>query len=330
MTTASTTRLPATETVTCNLCGADAPVLLAELRDLAFGLPGRFPLVRCRACGLMYLRERPTPVSIDRYYPPEYLPYRTAIQDERRALLRWARRRNVARRRRIVEDHSRRVPGRILDVGCSTGIFLDEMRRAGWDTLGIELSEGAVQYARQRFGLEVVQGQLLETGLPPGSFHAVTFWDVLEHTFDPSASLRVANRLLAPGGVAAFTLPHWESLDRRLFGKAWIGYDSPRHLYVFSRPVLEKLLTRNGFQILEAYSGLSGYFTFLASLRLWLRSRDLGSGPGRLLLRALELPGMRLVFQPAFSLLERLGLGGTLVLVARKVRTVSEDDHPPT
>jgi SAM-dependent methyltransferase len=305
------------EIISCNLCGADQPERIAVLRDFAFDLPGEFNLVRCGVCGLIYYRNRPGPEEINQFYPSEYLPYRKAIQDERSIFIRWARFRNINKRRQLVEKAVFQSQKRILDVGCSTGIFLDSMRRAGWETQGIEINPDAAQYARLRLGLNVITGQLKDNDFENESFDAVTFWDVLEHTFDPKNSLIEVHRLLKPGGVVAMTLPHWESLDRRLFGKQWIGFDPPRHLYIFTTPVLRDLMQRTGFTPITMRSGLGGYYTFLASLRIWLKvhyrpEKRYG------LMGFLEIPGVRLFFQPFFSLMDALNRGGTLIVVARK------------
>ncbi len=69
---------PRLEHVACDLCGADAPMPLAQVRDRVFGLPGVFQLVRCTSCGLVYLNPRPLAADLAAYYPSEeYYAYRT-------------------------------------------------------------------------------------------------------------------------------------------------------------------------------------------------------------------------------------------------------------
>lgn len=303
-----------TERVACRVCGSNTARLLFAGRDLAFEQPGEFPVVRCSDCGLVYLRERPISDEIGRYYPESYTPYRTAVQDEPNPALRWARRRNLARRARVVARASPQAPGRLLDVGCATGGFLDFMRAEGWTVHGVEINHRAVEYARERFGLDVHHGDLLDAGLPAGAFDAITFWDVLEHTYDPMKTLLEARRLLDDGGAIVLTLPNWESVDRSLFGRAWIGYDIPRHLYAFPRPALRRLLLEAGFDLEATWTGLGSYFAFLASVRLWAGKAMLR----KLIWRGLNVPGVRFAFQPGFTILDRLGKSGSRVVVARK------------
>jgi len=304
------------ESTDCPNCGAAERATLFEIEDYLYGVEGRFAVQRCGNCGLVYLSPRPTRAAIGRYYPPSYSPYRPAIQDERSAAMRWMRRRKLVKRRQAVERHAPRRPGDLLDVGCSTGIFMDEMRSAGWRVTGVEMVREAAEYAHARFGLPVVEGDLLEVGLAPQSFDAITLFDVLEHTFEPAAVLHRAEELLRPGGIVALTLPNWESLDRRLFGKYWVGFDAPRHLSVFPRGVLVGMLEQAGLRVVDNRCLFGGYFTFITSLRTWLRARC--PAAARRLEPLIDYPGVRLPFEPFFMLMDRIGAGGIRFIVARK------------
>ena len=302
----------------CPACGVSQVALLCTVSDTLHHGPGEFPIVRCVDCGHIYAQRVPAAASLARYYPPDYSPYRTAIQDEPAAILRWARRRNIRNRRRVVERIRGEGERRLLDVGCSTGIFLDEMRTAGWDVAGIEPNRGAADYARGRFGLTVNSNELPYAGLPAWSYDLVTFWDALEHTLDPLATLCEANRVLASQGFVVLTLPNHNGVDRTLFGCGWNGYDAPRHLHSFTTNSLRVILSRAGFELTKRWCGLGGYFAFLASLRLWISRTHPASRAASALYKVLSAPGMRLLFAAPEWLLDRLGLGATLVVVARK------------
>ena len=152
------------------------------------------------------------------------------------------------------------TPGRLLDVGCGAGVFLDLARERGWNVVGIELSERHATHARTTFGLDVRRSDFLEADLPAASFAAVTMWDFLEHVLDPRAVLARARRLLAPGGVLlVFTIDSSsffngtaDVLYRASAGRAVrpleLLYDA-RHNYYFTKPSLERLLGGSGFQV---------------------------------------------------------------------------------
>jgi len=286
------------------------------LQDYAFGLPGEFILVQCVDCGLLYLQQRPKASEIEMFYPTEYLPYKLDIEDERWRLMRWVRRRNIRKYRQVVEKFSARVPGRVLDIGCSTGIFLAEMKEAGWDAYGVELNPNAAEYARSHFGLDVSIGTLEEADLDKDTFTAVTFWDVLEHTRDPQETLCRVHTLLNNKGILIMTVPNYDSWDRHLFKRYWVGYDAPRHFYVFPRPVLSRLLSQAGFEVLRMRCAFGGYHTTAASVRLWLS--QVSPLLRTLIISLLEIPMMRLPFLPFEIITDALNVGGKLEVVARK------------
>jgi len=306
------------EIINCNFCGSLTYDLLGTFRDLSFDNFGEFPYVRCRTCGLIYLHVRPTQEEIQQYYPPEYLPYRKAIQDERYPWMRKARRRNINTYCRIVQESTNLKKGRVLDIGCSTGIFLDAMRDQGWDTKGVETSENAVQYARQRFNLDVFHGQLNDLQSEPGYFDAITMWNVVEHLYHPLETIVETFHLLKPGGVLLLVFPSWESTDRRLFGTCWVGFDAPRHLFVFTQPVITKMLSSVGYEIIQLMPAPNNYFAFIASLERWLRIHVKSTFLRNGILKLINLPGMRYLGQPFISWADRYGNGATTHVIARK------------
>lgn len=307
----------------CDLCEADDALTLYAGASWRQPVPEEVALVRCRACGLMYLNPRPSPDEIDAYYPAEYGPFRPAIEDERYAPMRWMRRRKLVQRRHLVERYSGRTTGRILDVGCATGIFLHEMASAGWQAVGVEPVTHAAEYAQARFGLEIFSGTLAQAPYESGSFDVVTFWDVLEHTFSPAQELAHAARLLAPGGLVAINVPNWHSVDRQLFGPHWIGFDPPRHLYVFTERTLTTMLRQAGFRPLAWICFMPAYFAFVVSVDRWLTAEaPRRVGPVR---RLLNLPGARLPFEPVFAVLNILKRSGVISVFARRESTVDDD-----
>jgi SAM-dependent methyltransferase len=313
------------ENVYCNYCGSDAFDLLGTFRDVEFDNPGEFPYVRCRECGLIYLHIRPTPAELHLYYPAEYQPFRTAIQDERYPWMRWARQRNIHKYCQVVEQGSSLSDGRILDVGCSTGIFLDAMRSKGWETIGVEISAEAVQYAQHRFGLDVFPGQLSDNQFDPESFDAITLWNVFEHLFEPFETLKETYRLLKNEGVLIMVFPSWESLDRQIFGESWIGFDAPRHLFVYPRSVYRNMIQTAGLEIVQLQPGPNNYFAFTASLDRWLKSNVKNTALRNAMGKLMNAPGMRYVFQPFIWLADSLGKGATTLVIARKRKAVSDN-----
>ncbi len=304
-----------TETITCPFGHTTTPEKLFDRQDWWFQLPGDFAWQRCPDCGLLFLSPRPTIETITDYYPDRYAAYRPAIEDEKWFFMRWKRRRNL---RRSIQAVNRRAEiGRLLDVGCATGNYLAEMQRFGWSVAGVEIQAEAAEYARARFGFDVFTGDLLASNLPAHSFDVVTLWDVLEHTHYPIAILQEAHRVIKPGGLLVFSIPDPTAVWADRFGPAWIGYDTPRHLYLFHGDSLALLLNQTGFSLVERQHFLATYHTWVASFHTWLNWRMPDSWRRRLILKLAYLPFWSVITAPYFRRLNRNGRATDMTIYAK-------------
>lgn len=285
------------ETIPCPMCGSDHAALLLEGPDLLHAGDEQFRLVTCQHCGHIYQNPRPTVAAIDRYYPENYIPFQHAIEDEPHWWRRWERRYGQYRRAAAVHRAAGKA-GRVLDVGCATGIFLDGMHRTGWEVQGVEPSASAARYAQERLGLPVFCGRLDEAAFPNASFDAVTLWDVLEHVHDPPAVLREIRRVLRPGGLLVMSLPNPDSLEARLLGQHWLGWDLPRHLNLFRPPLLRIHLEKLGIPVDSIRSFTAGYSVLLMSLEQ--RWREQGHDADTIM-RVLRSWPMRLLTKPYYA-----------------------------
>ena len=234
--------------VRCNYCGRDNSEVVNRGPDLYLNRPGDYRLVRCRNCGLIYQNPRLTREELLEHYPTtHYERYLPAAEEEETILRRVDRWRGIARRRKRITQLARRI-GHLLDVGCATGSFLDMMRTHGWQVSGVELNPDAARYARQRLQLDVRTGTLEQAQFSSQAFDVVTMWDVFEHVLDPRQTLSEVRRILRPGGLLALSLPNPSSLEARLFGDSWAGWDRPRHLHLFTPAMLSHYLVDAGFQ----------------------------------------------------------------------------------
>ncbi len=155
----------------------------------------------------------------------------------------------------LLGRHVRR--GRLLDVGCSGGVLLQEARSRGWEVTGLEPSSSGVNSARQRLGPVVVQGTV-EEFTPDQPLDVVTMTHVVEHLSDPLAAMQRVHGFLRPGGLVFLSTPNRVSLRARLSGAhAWAqGFDADGtlHTYSFSPRGMRSLLRRAGFSALELRS----------------------------------------------------------------------------
>lgn len=113
----------------------------------------------------------------------------------------------------------RRLPGvrgaTLLDAGCGTGGLLHLIQAAfpDWSLHGIDISELAVQHARQASAAEIRLGSVTSLPYADSSFDAIVSTDVMYHRqVDADTMLRECCRVLRPGGIMILNLPAYEWL----------------------------------------------------------------------------------------------------------------------
>jgi 2-polyprenyl-3-methyl-5-hydroxy-6-metoxy-1,4-benzoquinol methylase len=140
-------------------------------------------------------------------------------------------------------------PGKLLDIGCYTGVFMKVAAEGGWEVEGVELSAWAAGIARSGGSGKVYEKPLDELTLPAESFDAIALWDVIEHLTQPAGMLKSVHRLLKPGGVIAFSTHMVDSLAVRLMGARY-PFFMDMHVVHFSRRTIRKLLEQEGYELI--------------------------------------------------------------------------------
>lgn len=307
------------ETINCNLCGAKNTVPVFTLTDFLLERENiQATFVRCDACGLVYQNPRPSQDEMSAHYPPEYESYNTDLSNKS---VPWFVRKiytyGIYKRSRIATRDQK--SGKLLDVGCATGTFLKYMQeQSDWDVSGVELNPHAAQIAKKQ-GLNVYNGTLENAKFPSNSFDVITLWDVLEHLYDPTSSLREIRRILKPGGTLIIRVPNLDSRDAKWFGTTWAGWDAPRHLYVFTPDTLTQLVETTGLQTKTIKCNIGGYPTFVLSVRFWLSAQKVNPSTRKKITKALYHPLSRILSAPIFFLLGLRLKGPLITLTAEKV-----------
>jgi 2-polyprenyl-3-methyl-5-hydroxy-6-metoxy-1,4-benzoquinol methylase len=202
-------------------------------------------LVRCTACDLVYV----SPTFDEAHYAEVYASqqYQDIVRDLGIKSHEYRVGRFGAERVGLMANHVTAARPRYLDVGCSTGFVVEAARDRGWEAVGIDLNPSAVEFGRGR-GLDLRTAALEEAGFEPGSFDAVSLFDVLEHLIDPVRTLRAAVRLLQPGGIVFLYVPNYDSASRLLMGKDAHFIWPTHHLNYYTPTTLRDLMSREGLR----------------------------------------------------------------------------------
>lgn len=259
------------DTMNCKCCNSNELTLLYKGKDRLHGLDGEFSLFTCSNCGVVTVRPQLSNKEIEKYYPENYISYPCPIEKESSRFTRLDRQFGVTKRRKSIEKFTGKKGGRILDVGCATGVFLKEMQYHGWDAYGVEPSVYAAGVAVDQLGLNIFNGYLDETKFEEHFFDVITLWDVFEHLPDPVETLKLIKRILKPDGTLVITMPNTDSWERKIFKQYWAGWDVPRHYHIFSEKAIEHLLKAHTMQIdnLISFTGMLGAIRI--SLDFWLQ-----------------------------------------------------------
>lgn len=201
-------------------------------------------ILRCGSCRFGFSQARPTEKQLGQLYEHmEMGLYESESKGRSIAALRQLK---------LVERYAQ-PPGRLLDIGCASGLFLRRAIDAGWKGEGIEPCEQLVRRARQVLSSEarVHFATLQAAPITEAAFDVVTLWDVLEHVPHPIGFLALAGSLLKPGGVLFANVPNLDSIQARLLRSKW-PLLLAEHLNYFSLASLKVCGGRSGLQWIDS------------------------------------------------------------------------------
>ncbi len=304
----------------CYLCGGALELVVSGLVDTRFGTPGSFEVQRCIRCGLEQTFPVPSLAALKELYEVEY-----NFGGEKDTLYTRLRERFLFSRlyrlwTRIDGDisfHQRRGPGRLLDIGCNEGRGLRLYARNGFQVEGLELNETAAAVARKaRFDVHTC---LLDEFIPAAPYDVAVLSNVLEHSLEPRGMLLDVRRILVSGGHICISCPNSLSWLRKVFGRSWINWHVPFHIFHFSPNSLRQLLAETGYaqiQVRQITPALWVAQSFIARLfaKEGRKTRQLRSP----ILTLLLLMFARGVLFPALWLGNRCSRGDCLLAVATK------------
>ncbi len=283
-----------TTKINCPSCGSEDVKKRLEVKD--YLVSGEiFTLYDCNSCSLRFTWPVPAEENIAPYYKSEnYISHTDTHAGLINKLYHFVRKYALIQKRKWVEKVTGRHNGSLLDIGCGTGAFLNEMKRSGWTVTGLEPDQLARNVSKKQYQITPLSSEALYQ-LPANNFDAITLWHVLEHVYPLHKYLQQLTRLLADEGTLFIALPNYTSYDAIQYYKYWAAYDVPRHLYHFSPAAFLHLASQYHFKCIkqiampfdafyisllsEKYKhGKTKYITgFMKGLKSWFSARKKSS-----------------------------------------------------
>ena len=232
------------QNICCDLCSnSDSRLLFYE---------NNYAVVRCIGCGLAFVKDRPSSKELEAFYSAFHLNETSIIDVERytkgEMFHRVIANKSLGYLLRHVQS------GRLLDVGCGAGFFLDEAWRRGFQVTGLELSKPFADFANRLLEGHgrVWYTELDKTPWEECSFEIIALQDVIGHLPSPRAFFTRAHALLVDGGILFLKLGNQGEVDsQQEFGGPW---EVPAHLYFLTKETIKHYLTACGFQLVSLYT----------------------------------------------------------------------------
>lgn len=224
--------------VNCRICNS-------KFKKLVYQKYG-FDIVRCKNCDLVFTDFNPSQKFLKDYYSKNYfVGGNNKLGYDDYGLEEASSRLTATKRIKIIRIAKK---GKVLDIGCAYGFFLDEMPE-GWEKYGLEISNFAYKKAVRINPDAKIQNKILSSNVfSTQKFDLITLWDVIEHLKKPKDELSIIYNKLKKGGKLAISTGDVNSLFSKVQRQGWHLYTPPQHLSFFSPDSIKKLLSPIGFK----------------------------------------------------------------------------------
>lgn len=234
---------------------------------------------KCKECNLVFLSVRPLETEIHKFYPENYGPYQGTLNQKLQDDPNFSDKQSLENKQRFQKAISEifksslnvskaslktlffgkitkdiqefyKLKGeaaKLLDFGCGSAQFLNEARKQGWNTFGMDFSDRAVEQARHNGHKAFQVSPTVWNEIEDESLDFVRMNHVLEHLYHPEQVLTAIQQKMKPGSILHIAVPNPNSITSQIFRSQWFSLDCPRHIILFSPQVLKDFLIQLGF-----------------------------------------------------------------------------------
>lgn len=230
--------------IICPLCGVASSVVEH--------FPGGPPnILRCLVCTVGFVHPMPVSTVLASQYSTDYFAKKYDETTRTRYVNAEAFRQKSQSCLVQIDRLRGGKKGRLLDLGCGRGWFIELARSFGWEIQGLELCSEIAFQTEARLGTTIHKGSLFDVSLDPESVDAVTMFDTIEHLEMPLKALKICRRVLRPGGVLAISTPNLFGIGCRVLGRNAFGVWPEEHIVYFGPSSIKNALRLADFAEVE-------------------------------------------------------------------------------
>lgn len=219
---------------TCLVCGTSD-------RELKFDLHNGISVYQCTSCTLAYVD--PFPVYAGDVYEKTYFDKSLVSYDSMRE---YRIQRFGMERIRLIQRFTDK--GKLLDIGCGVGWFLEAAKSAGFEIFGQEISQELAEFTQEKLDIKVFSENL---EVITEKFDVITMFDLLEHVMDPLKLIEQSKELLNPNGIIVIFTPNFDSLGIQLLKENSSLVCPPAHLTYFTKESAHKLASLTSMELVH-------------------------------------------------------------------------------
>jgi len=312
----------------CLFCGSSDLILYyPEIPDRLHMSSKYSDFFRCKKCGSLQLIPLPTEKELKNLYPKSYA-FKKEIGSKIRKIwnnFEWQifYKPVFASCVKIISKETGVYKGLVIDIGCGSGLRLQQFRQKGYEVEGIDFSQEDINYAENVLGLKVWQANIEEDSLPVDYYNLiVTYW-LLEHLKTPIEFVMKAKKSLIKDGWIAFAVPLTDSWLSRLFRSHWSSIrEAPRHICIPTSKGMFTLLKNNGFINIKARPVTTLELAIDVALTIWPKGNFVLTQGKRSTLKIIDRIIVAIIaclFFPLTWILKKIGIKQSLtIFLARR------------
>ena len=211
-----------------------------------------FDIVECEACSIRTTTPFPDKKIIGNYYSSDdYISHDDKVSGIFDSIYGLVRTYQLNKKKKLIGKYFNKSNGKILDIGCGAGDFLQYMKENHWNINGVDTSNKARKIANKKLNIKVMDPKDWINNKE--KYDVITCWHSLEHVHEPWVYLDKIKKSLTLDGFLIVALPNYQSTDAKIYKEFWAAYDTPRHLYHFTIKSMNKTINPHGLNIESIY-----------------------------------------------------------------------------